>query len=263
MFSDHGEELWDRGGFEHNHSLAPEVVDALLLVREPGQTGGRVVSGLVGLADLLPTTLELLGEPPAAGASGRSLVPALRGGTLAERALGIGHLMYGEERWAVRTDRWSYTLWTASGREAVHDRRADPEERRPVQADAAILQALRRALADAHGAEVGPGWRVQIDLSAPITLHLPAPARGAGVIDPEAARAPRANQVWGERPPLAPEDVATVTLSPDGRTVRVHPGAEGRGQVWIRVDATPPSGEVEHPGGRASIAPSQDCRSKR
>ena len=35
LTSDHGEELWDHGGFEHNHSLHPELMRTMLWIRPP------------------------------------------------------------------------------------------------------------------------------------------------------------------------------------------------------------------------------------
>lgn len=79
VLSDHGEELGEEGVFNHHYGMNDAVTHVPLLVRLPGgEQGGRRVSGLVELTDVAPTALELAGLPALAGASGRSLVPALR-----------------------------------------------------------------------------------------------------------------------------------------------------------------------------------------
>ncbi len=85
LFSDHGEEFEDHGMTLHGHTLFGELVRVPLIVRAPGFTPRRV-AGNVGLVDLLPTLIELVGLAPPPTAGGRSLVPAMRGATLPERA---------------------------------------------------------------------------------------------------------------------------------------------------------------------------------
>ena len=68
LCSDHGEELGDRGTFNRfgNQNLYQEVVRVPLIIRYPGLSKarqGRRVSSLVGLVDIAPTALGLLGIP--------------------------------------------------------------------------------------------------------------------------------------------------------------------------------------------------------
>jgi arylsulfatase A-like enzyme len=76
--SEHGDMMGD-------HALLRKCVnyeEALrvpLLVRIPGQTGGRRIQGRFSQTDLVPTLLDLLGEPIPAGLDGVSRAPALRG----------------------------------------------------------------------------------------------------------------------------------------------------------------------------------------
>jgi len=239
IHSDHGEELWDHGGFEHNHTLKPELHDAVMLVRTPDQQQGQRTSVPVELADLLPTVLDLLGVTPAP-TDGRSLRPLLEGQDLPPVPRDLGHLMYDRERWAVRTQDHTYVLWTGSGREELFHRPTDPYEHDNLidSADPELLTRLRALLAQVHGAQVGPGWRIPVTLGPqPLVLELPSPARDAGILDPERAREHRANQAWGERPPVTPDDVGTVALSDDRRTLTVTPGPHARGIVWVRFEA--------------------------
>lgn len=154
--ADHGEELFDRGGFSHGFSLAPEVVRVPLWVKLPGQAAGGVVDTPVSLVDVAPTVLEVTGRPAPLALDGVSLVPLLRGApapAFTDRALfaevkapgrcEARALLRGRHR-VVATDR------------DYQDRRqvlelfdvvADPTERRDLAAtEGAAAQALLQAL---------------------------------------------------------------------------------------------------------------------
>jgi arylsulfatase A-like enzyme len=77
--SDHGEELFDHGGFSHGHTLFEEVVRIPLYVKLPGQRKARVVDDWVALQDVYPTILDVLGIEPPAGLDGRSFLDRMRG----------------------------------------------------------------------------------------------------------------------------------------------------------------------------------------
>ncbi len=82
LTADHGEELFDHGGFAHRYSLHREVLRVPLFVKLPGQTTARVVDEPVSLVDLRATFGELLALDSAQG-DGRSLVPLLAGSAAA------------------------------------------------------------------------------------------------------------------------------------------------------------------------------------
>jgi arylsulfatase A-like enzyme len=76
VLADHGEELFDHGGFEHGHSVLPEVTGVPLILRLPGgEAAGTLVEEPVTTLDLLPTLCRLLGWPVPADAPGRPLWP--------------------------------------------------------------------------------------------------------------------------------------------------------------------------------------------
>jgi arylsulfatase A-like enzyme len=83
LTADHGEELFDHGGFSHGYSLHAEVLRVPLLVKLPGQQAARVVHENVSLLDVLPTVLEVAGVPPQPDdhLDGRSLTGLAAGGT--------------------------------------------------------------------------------------------------------------------------------------------------------------------------------------
>jgi arylsulfatase A-like enzyme len=83
--SDHGEEFLEHGQVGHERTLSAEALAIPLLVAAPG-IAPRVAEEVVGLADLVPTVLELTGRARDGRLDGRSLVPLLRGGPDAGRA---------------------------------------------------------------------------------------------------------------------------------------------------------------------------------
>lgn len=77
MFADHGEMLGEHGMIGKWFSLYDDAARAPLAVRLPGkQCAGERRQTMVELIDLVPTALELLGEPAAEALPGRSLLPA-------------------------------------------------------------------------------------------------------------------------------------------------------------------------------------------
>jgi len=79
LTSDHGEEFLEHGQIGHERSLHRELLEVPLLLHVPGLEPRRVSSGTAGLADLVPTLLELLGLPQPSPLDGTSLAPLLRG----------------------------------------------------------------------------------------------------------------------------------------------------------------------------------------
>jgi arylsulfatase A-like enzyme len=244
LYSDHGEEFWEHGGFEHNHSLYDELTRTVFALRpRGGMSQGVRVPAPVTLMDLAPTLYDLFGFADAPGSHGRTLVPLLAGGgstpAWPDRALPVGYLQYSHERWGVVWNDHKYVLHTGTGREELYDLVNDPRE----QEDLSTLRDLapyRVRVNEAHGVPVGPGWRVRLTLepgAPPLTLELPAPALAADVLDPESVVEHRANVEWGELPRRLPDDIGAVTLSSDNRTVTFTPGPDPDGILYVLFEA--------------------------
>jgi arylsulfatase A-like enzyme len=180
--SDHGEELFDHGGFGHKRTLYGEQLEIPLLIREPGGVGaGRRIAEPVSLVDLPATILDWLGFLPLengrAFGNGRSLVPLLRGSPEG-RSLPTRHLLAQLDEVsagrAFLVQEWPYRLLQIEkdyrGRGStveLFDVAEDPEERvdlAPQRRErVAELEALARELRGALEAHPFEGDPAELD----------------------------------------------------------------------------------------------------
>ena len=95
LTSDHGEEFFEHGGFEHGHAMWQELLHVPLLIWGPGVVAGQD-SSPVSLVDIAPTVLDWVGLPTPADIDGRSLWPRLSDvAPLADRKLFAEQKLYG------------------------------------------------------------------------------------------------------------------------------------------------------------------------
>ena len=141
--SDHGEELFEHGLFTHKQPgghLFDELLRVPFVVQLPHrEQAGRVIDSPVSLVDVLPTVLDLVGQPVPDGLGGRSLVPLLRHGSLPERALFAETTFDKETSRAVLRPPWKLVRYGSDGRLALYDTATDPGEK----ADLAAAQPAR------------------------------------------------------------------------------------------------------------------------
>ena len=168
VVSDHGEELFDHGGWSHTPTLYDELVRVPLLVSFPSLRaagrGGTVVTELVQQVDLWPTLLDQLGLPARAELPGRSLLAtALGAGTPHDHGVSeVSEL--GRYKKAVVGGEMKYIrTWAPAEGEELFDLARDPRETENVVADrSAEAQALRRLL-DAHVAGAPARYALQLE----------------------------------------------------------------------------------------------------
>jgi choline-sulfatase len=177
--ADHGEELGDhRHYYYHTASVYQSGLRVPLLLRPPGLRSGARSDRLVGLVDLAPTLLELLGIEPAElgpalqGRSFAALLDGRKGSEEPGRKVVRGEV---EDRIVVlRTPRFKYvwnpsgyaiplepgkegeSLALAPGTEELYDLWSDPEERSNLADSRPELTRKLRARAEALSRE--PDW---------------------------------------------------------------------------------------------------------
>ena len=148
--SDHGEEFWDHGGFEHGHSHHGEVADVALAIAGPGVSPGTG-EGLAAVQDVYATVLGLAGlDAPEAPQS-----VDLRGPIPPERIVVASGNLYDRVDWSARSGA-ERLIVRGDGAAAAYDLAADPSEAQPLPAapDGRLWQAISSAQSEqAAGAQ--------------------------------------------------------------------------------------------------------------
>ena len=156
--SEHGEMAGDHGMLE-KRTMYEEATRVPLFIHVPWLNDGtRRVDGSVGLVDLVPTLLDLVGNPVPPHIEGSSLAPVLRGNkTLddndvflqwngyGDRNLGnpaINRMVSAPWRSVVTGDRWKLNLSHADQSE-LYDLNADPHEMRNLFDDPTHRDRIR------------------------------------------------------------------------------------------------------------------------
>ncbi len=77
LFGDHGENMTEHDSWFDRAGLYDSVVHVPLILWAPGRIAAVESSAMVALVDVMPTVLEVLGQPPAGAINGRSLMPLI------------------------------------------------------------------------------------------------------------------------------------------------------------------------------------------
>ena len=158
LTSDHGEEFFEHGGFEHGHSMHQEVIQVPFMVWGEGITGGAD-STPISIADAAPTILEALGFEATGVGFGKSLWPQIETGTggMMDRMIVAAGTLYGpEKRMAIV---WPYKLIQQPGNNGLqlYNLEEDPEETKDISnANRVMTREMaeeldRRMYSIAHG----------------------------------------------------------------------------------------------------------------
>ena len=145
LLADHGEEMGERGMWQHDQSVHEELIHVPLIIRFPhDEFARRRVTEPVSLVDVLPTIMDYLRRPELShDARGCSLMPLIRGdgdvktGELKVTAMRHNRKKYfrpnkdkrGDLNVVVRQGRWK-GIWNVEvGTFELYDLSSDPAER--------------------------------------------------------------------------------------------------------------------------------------
>jgi arylsulfatase A-like enzyme len=151
IVGDHGESLGEHGEVSHGLFVYQSVIHVPLIIHAPLAfvRAGRIVDP-VRIVDVMPTVLDLLGQPPQPAVEGRTLLPLMNGSakTLALEA-------YSESRYGFDRFGWSALVALRRGdfklivapRPELYDLASDPLELNNLYGQrAALVTALTERL---------------------------------------------------------------------------------------------------------------------
>lgn len=154
IVSDHGEEFMERRHWGHVEiNLYDEILKVPLIIRIPGEAGGRAIDRQVSTIDIMPTLMELCNCPAPAGILGSSMVPMWTSAgpdsdhlapAISERHRPESHIV------AIRTEEFKM-IWDSRKPqdEELFDLKTDPGERHDASAGRPdVVKALRAHLED-------------------------------------------------------------------------------------------------------------------
>lgn len=169
--ADHGEAFLEHGTCGHEIDLWEELVRVPLILRWPGHIRrGLRLDARIGLIDVAPTVLDLLGVERGSAMQGRSFAAVLRGEGPAPEDAPLfyervryepivlqGHAVAGDEL-GVRLGRWKYTEAPDEHRGALYDLDADPGERENlIERRPEVAKRLAALVARWRERELGEG----------------------------------------------------------------------------------------------------------
>ncbi len=151
LVADHGDEFEEHGGTEHTIQLWNEVIGVPFLIRGPGVASQRI-SQPVGLVDLTPTLVDLLGLPPSPSFKGEALPRDGMRFVDPERSV-VSETRRIQNRRAIVRDQWKLYVDLRSDELHLFDVVKDPREQNDVSADhPEVVESLTTALNDYYGA---------------------------------------------------------------------------------------------------------------
>jgi arylsulfatase A-like enzyme len=180
--SDHGEELWDHGSFEHGHTLYDELLRVPLIVKFPegdptAATCPSRVTTPLSIASIHSSLLSTAGLPEA---EGPELPPSLQqlcaSNGPSRPVIGSGTIYY-EDRAAVVFDGLKYIRTSGADDEELYRLDRDPGEKRSILADCARCVERGRRLIEEHFAR-----------AASLRARLAIPPSSEGELSGEARR---------------------------------------------------------------------------
>ncbi|MEJ2720475.1 MAG: sulfatase-like hydrolase/transferase, partial [bacterium] len=156
LVSDHGEEFWDHGRFEHGHSLYDELLHVPLIVKLPFSSVTTRIETTVPTESVTPTILDLchvafdaqhMDSPPLSSLWSGDAEPVSFGSIFASGTL------YYEEQEALYFGNLKYVRQLVTDRDELYDRITDPAELNSLAlADTAAVNRAKRILRERSSA---------------------------------------------------------------------------------------------------------------
>jgi arylsulfatase A-like enzyme len=147
--TDHGDMLGSHRLFNKGMNMYDEIFHIPMIIHWPGVTqAGSINNAFVNLVDLTPTLLDAAGAKFPARLDGRSLIPLLKGETVADWPDDVYAEYHGYEsalcsQRMVRTNKWKY-IYNPCFEDELYDVVSDPGELRNLAGKLGYKHVLRR-----------------------------------------------------------------------------------------------------------------------
>ncbi|MCC6712333.1 MAG: sulfatase-like hydrolase/transferase [Candidatus Dadabacteria bacterium] len=173
--SDHGEEFWDHGGYEHGHTLYNEVIGVPLIIKLPGMKSGERRAEEVSTRSIPATVLDVVGvEYGSDSMMAESLTPLLDESPAAYSKPPITStgVLYYEDKESVVFGSSKFIRSIVTGQEELYDLSKDPGERNrlPLAENGGLAGKGRSLLSEDRekagkaGKELGVSEAKKVDL---------------------------------------------------------------------------------------------------
>lgn len=96
--SDHGEEFWEHGSFEHGHTLYNEVLHVPLIIKYSSKLPVKRIKQYAQLLVLFPTILSMTGIKNVFDLKGKDLVPSVLNDKPINEEMFFEGITYGAEK---------------------------------------------------------------------------------------------------------------------------------------------------------------------
>jgi arylsulfatase A-like enzyme len=149
--SDHGEEFFEHGSFEHGHSLYDEVLRVPLMFKLPAAEFAGELDTPVSTESITPTLVDLLDL--AAGSddfTARSLTTAWQGESPVEEPVVSTGLLYYRNMISVVFDGKKYIRWLDKEHEELFSLSDDPRETTSIALENRLAVSMARQILAAH-----------------------------------------------------------------------------------------------------------------
>ena len=148
VLSDHGEEHFEHGSFEHGHRYEEEVVRVPFILRAPGGRwhAGRRIPTNVSHIDVLPTMLEIAGVASPAHLEGHSVLAMLDNPRPSNRPSYMEFNLFNGQQCAFYDGRYKIIHDLRRNSAFMYDLREDPEEQHRLDGNHPAFSAVEKQL---------------------------------------------------------------------------------------------------------------------
>jgi len=169
LTSDHGEEFYEHGGFEHGHTLYDELLHVPLIINGPDIPRGKTDDRLASTMDIFPTVLDYFNIPIPENIYGKSLLQPLPDDN---RMLIAEQLRYGEELKGITTTEYRYIYHTVTEDEELYELAVDAGMNASVAADKRATARSFRAFISNYAVSASSPWFINFQRAGPMVVSV-------------------------------------------------------------------------------------------